>query len=77
MKYHPLSVFAVIALLPHFGQAQSVVRTYKSETAFKGLDEIILNDEGVKNLPTGQYVFTLYSPENIIVFSKIITKENP
>jgi len=77
MKYHPLSVFAVIALLPHFGQAQSVVRTYKSETAFKGLDEIILNDEGVKNLPTGQYVFTLYSPENNIVSSQIITKENP
>ena len=77
MKFHPLSVFAVIALLPHFGQAQSVVRTYKSETAFKGLDEIILNDEGVKNLPTGQYVFTLYSPENNIVSSQIITKKNP
>jgi hypothetical protein len=54
-----------------------VVRTYKSETAFKGLDEIILNDEGVKNLPAGQYVFTLYSPENTVVYSKIISKENP
>ena len=77
MKFHPLAAFAIVALLPHFGQAQSVVRTYKSETAFKGLDEIILNDEGVKNLPTGQYVFTLYSSENTMVSSQIITKENP
>jgi hypothetical protein len=76
MKIHPLTTLAFAALLPHFGQAQTVVRTYKSETAFKGLDEIILNDEGVKNLPTGQYVFTLYSPENNIVSSQIITKKN-
>jgi hypothetical protein len=41
------------------------------------LSQIILNDEGVKNLPTGQYVFTLYSPENTVVYSKIISKENP
>ena len=54
-----------------------LIRTYKSETASKGLNEIILNDEGVKNLPAGQYVFTLYSPKNTVVSSKIITKENP
>jgi hypothetical protein len=54
-----------------------LIKTYKTETASKGLNEIILNDEGVKNLPTGQYVFTLYSPENTVVYSKIISKENP
>lgn len=36
--------------------------------------QAILNDETIKNLPTGQYVITLYSPEKIIVSSKIITK---
>ncbi|MDA0783693.1 MAG: hypothetical protein O2814_03995 [Bacteroidetes bacterium] len=41
------------------------------------LSQIILNDEEVKNLPTVQYVFTLYSHENTVVYSKIITKENP
>jgi hypothetical protein len=41
------------------------------------LSQIILNNEEVKNLPTGQYVFTIYSPENTVVYSKIITKENP
>lgn len=43
----------------------------------KTLSQAILNDETIKNLPTGQYVITLYSPEKIIVSSKIITKENP
>ena len=41
------------------------------------LDQAILNDETIKNLPTGQYVFTLYSAENTMVSSQIITKENP
>jgi hypothetical protein len=43
----------------------------------KTLSQAILNDETIKNLPTGHYVITLYSPEKIIVSSKIITKENP
>ncbi len=122
---------AFAALLPHFGQAQSVVRTIKKlpdtgqnnsytntfgedndysintekfsvkngividsvttlmwlqtdggEMLFANaknysLSQIILNGEEVKNLPTGQYVFTIYSPENTVVYSKIITKENP
>jgi hypothetical protein len=54
-----------------------IIGTYQTEMSSKGKDEVILNQEDIKNLPTGQYVFTLYSPENIIVFSKIITKENP
>jgi hypothetical protein len=41
------------------------------------LDQAILNDETIKNLPTGQYVFTLYSSENTMVSSQIISKENP
>ena len=41
------------------------------------LSQAIFNDETIKNLPTGQYVFTLYSHENTVVYSKIITKENP
>jgi hypothetical protein len=41
------------------------------------LGQAILNDETIKNLPTGQYVFTLYSHENTVVCSKLITKENP
>lgn len=41
------------------------------------LGQVILNDETIKNLPTGQYVFTLYSHENTVVCSKLITKENP
>ena len=41
------------------------------------LSQAILNDETIKNLPTGQYVFTLYSPANTVVSSKIISKENP
>jgi hypothetical protein len=41
------------------------------------LGQAILNDETIKNLPTGQYVFTLYSSENTMVSSQIITKENP
>jgi len=54
-----------------------IIGTYQTEMSSKGIDEVILNQEDIKNLPTGQYVFTLYSPENIIVFSKIISKENP
>ena len=54
-----------------------LIKTYKSETASKGLNEIIFNDETIKNLPTGQYVLTLFNPKNTVVSSKIITKENP
>ena len=131
MKIHPLAALAFAALLPHFGQAQSVVRTIKKlpdtgqntsytntfgedndysintekfsvkngividsvttlmwlqtdggEMLFDNaknysLSQAIFNDETIKNLPTGQYVFTLYSHENTVVYSKIISKENP
>ena len=43
----------------------------------KTLGQVILKDETIKNLPTGQYVFTLFGPGNTVVYSKIITKENP
>ena len=43
----------------------------------KTLGQVILNDETIKNLPTGQYVFTLFGPGNTVVYSKFITKENP
>jgi hypothetical protein len=41
------------------------------------LSQAILDDETIKNLPTGQYIITLYSSENTMVSSQIITKENP
>jgi hypothetical protein len=54
-----------------------IIGTYQTEMSSKGIDEVILNQEDIKNLPTGQYVFTLYSPANTVVSSKIISKENP
>lgn len=41
----------------------------------KTLSQIILNDETIKNLPTGQYVFALFGPENTVISRQIVTKE--
>lgn len=41
----------------------------------KTLSQIILNDETLKNLPTGQYVFALFGPENTVISRQIVTKE--
>lgn len=41
----------------------------------KTLSQIILNDETIKNLPTGQYVFALFGPENTVITRQIVTKE--
>jgi hypothetical protein len=54
-----------------------IIGTYQTEMPSKGKNEVILNQEDIKNLPTGQYVFTLYSPANTVVSSKIVNKENP
>jgi hypothetical protein len=41
----------------------------------KTLGQVILNDETIKNLPTGQYVFALFSPENSVISRQIVTKD--
>ena len=41
----------------------------------KTLGQVILNDETIKNLPTGQYVFALFGPENAVISRQIVTKE--
>lgn len=41
----------------------------------KTLGQVILNDETIKNLPTGQYVFALFGPENTVISRQIVTKE--
>ena len=41
----------------------------------KTLGQVILNDETIKNLPTGQYVFALFGPENTVISRQIVTKD--
>ena len=41
----------------------------------KTLGQVILNDETIKNLPTGQYVFTLFGPGNTVISRQIVTKD--
>ena len=69
---------AAISRIEIYNTAGQLIKSLSSSNqGNKTLSQAILNDEGVKNLPTGQYVFTLYSSENTMVSSQIITKENP
>ena len=61
----------------HNTAGQLIKNLRSSNQGNNTLGQVILNDETIKNLPTGQYVFTLYSHENTVVCSKLITKENP
>lgn len=41
------------------------------------ITQALLNDETLKNLPTGQYVFTLFGPQNTVISRQILIKETP
>lgn len=71
------SATAISRIEIHNTTGQLVKSLSSSDDEIHTLSQTIFNDETIKNLPTGQYVFTLYSHENTVVYSKIITKENP
>ncbi|PHX92477.1 MAG: hypothetical protein CK532_02490 [Flavobacteriales bacterium] len=74
--------------MPDSGQNTSYTNTFGEDNDYSiniqkfrvknsSLSQAILTDDTLKNLPTGQYVFTLYGPEKTVVSRQILTKENP
>ena len=47
---------------------------FNLDSSPKAFNEVLLHDEKIQNLPTGEYVLTLYNRENTVVYKKIIAK---
>ena len=47
---------------------------FNLDSSPNAFNEVLLHDEKLQNLPTGEYVLTLYNRENTVVYKKIIAK---